>query len=348
MEKRSMIKPIKLGIIGLGRAGYGMHLPEMANKGLFEICAVCDVEDDRLEKMKKEYGSKTYKRVEDIVEDPEIEVIDIATRSCDHFAHAMTALQAGKIVFLEKPITMNYAEAKKLFAYADSLGKNKLLIRHNRRFEAKFMEAERIINSGILGDVYYIKRSVANFDRRADWQTLSQYGGGQLLNWGPHLVDQALRFCGGEYKRMNSYTRQIAAAGDCEDVVLASFEGINGRIVEIEISGGVTIPGPNYVIYGTRGTLVDRGETYETKYLPADYAFQPIKASAHTPEGQSFGSKEPLPFVTEVKTWETNNLDHVWEYLYKTVREGAEYPIKSEEALKVMEVITEIKRQNAK
>jgi predicted dehydrogenase len=343
------MKQLNLGIIGLGRAGGGMHLNELKGKeDMFRIYAVCDIESDRLEKMNKLYGAKMYKRVEDIVEDPEIEVIDIATRSCDHFVHAMTALQAGKTVFLEKPITMNYDEAKKLFAYADSIGKNKLFIRHNRRFEAKFMEAQRIIDSGILGDVYYVKRSVANFDRRADWQTLSQYGGGQLLNWGPHLVDQALRFCGGEYKRMNSYTRQVAAAGDCEDVVLASFEGINGRIVEIEISGGVTIPGPNYVLYGTRGTLVDRGDTYEMKYLPTDYVFPPIKSSAHTPKGQNFGSTDPLPFVTEEKTWETNKLDHVWGYLYEAVREGKEYPIKSEEALKVMEVITEIKRQNAK
>lgn len=342
-----MIKPIKLGIIGVGRAGYGMHLEEMKGKGLFEIYAVCDVEDEKLEKMKKEYGCKTYKRVEDIVEDPDIEVIDIATRSCDHFVHAMTALQAGKTVLLEKPITMNFDEARKLFAYADSIGKNKLLIRHNRRFEAKFIQAQKIIDSGILGDVYYVKRSVANFQRRADWQTLSQYGGGQLLNWGPHLIDQALRFCGGEYKRMTSYTRQVAAAGDCEDVVFASFEGVNGRVVEIEISGGVTIPGPNYVLYGTRGTLVDRGNTYEIKYVPADHVFPPIKANPHTPQGQNFGSAETIPFITEEKTWETNNLDHIWGYLYETVREDKEYPIKSEEALKVMEVITEIKHQNS-
>jgi len=343
-----MIKPIKLGMIGLGRAGCGMHLKEMNDKkGLFEICAVCDVEDDRMEKMKNEYGCKTYKRVEDIVEDPDIEVIDIATRSCDHFVHAMTALQAGKTVLLEKPITMTYDEAKKLFAYADSIGKNKLMVRHNRRFEAKFMEAQRIIDSGLLGDVYYIKRAVQNYDRRCDWQTLSQYGGGQLLNWGPHLIDQALRFAGGEYKRMSSYTRQIAAAGDCEDVVFASFQGINGRLVEIEISGGVAIPGADYIIYGSRGTLIDKGETYEIKYLPEDYIFTPIKANAHTPVGHAFTAKEKLPFVIEERTWETNRLNHIWQYLYDTIRDGKDYPIKAEEALKVMEVITEIKHQNA-
>lgn len=341
-----MIKPIKLGMIGLGRAGYKMHLNEMRDLGLYEIAAVCDVESDRLEKMKNEFGAKAYLRVEDIVEDPDIEVIDIATRSCDHYKHAMTALQAGKTVLLEKPITMNYDEAKRLFEYADSLGQNRLFIRHNRRFEAKFIEAQELIASGILGKVYYIKRSVTQYDRRRDWQTISQYGGGQLLNWGPHLIDQALRFCGGDYKRMNSYIRQVAAAGDCEDVVLASFEGVNGMIVDIEISGGAAIKAPEYIIYGDRGALVDKGDTYEIRYISPDYALVPVKANPHTPEAAGFAPAEDIPFITEERTWKKWDLNHIWKYLYETVREGKPYPIKSEEALKVMEVITAIKRQN--
>ena len=52
--------------------------------------------------------------------------------------------------------------------------------------------------------------------------------------------------------------------------------------------------------------------------------------------------------VKQERTWETNKLYHVWQYLSDIVRDGKDYPIKSEEALKVMEVITEIKRQNAK
>lgn len=341
-----MKNPIKLGIIGVGRAGYGMHIPEMKDKGLFDIYAVCDVEEERRIKMANEYGAKTYARVEDIVEDPDIEVIDIATRSCDHFIHAMTALQAGKTVLLEKPITMNYTQAKKLFELAEKCGKNKLMIRHNRRFEAKFMEINDLIANGTLGDVYYIKRAVTQFDRRRDWQTISQYGGGQLLNWGPHLIDQALRFCGGEYKRMNSYTRQIAAAGDCEDMVMASFEGINGRIVDIEINGGAAIKQPEYIVYGTRGALVDKGDTYSIKHLPLDYKFTDIKANPHTPAGSSFGAGDQLPFIEEDRTWQTNKLDHIWQCVYDTVREGKEYPIKSEEALKVMDVISQIKHQN--
>lgn len=342
-----MKNPIKLGMVGIGRAGYGMHLAEMGDKGLYDIVAVCDLEADRTAEMHEKYGSKQYSRVEDIVEDPDVELIDIATRSNDHFIHAMTALQAGKAVLLEKPISLTYDQAVELFTFAEKCGKDKLFIRHNRRFEAKFMEVNKIIASGELGDVFYIKRCHTQFSRRADWQTLSQYGGGQLLNWGPHLIDQSLQFCGGDYKRMLSHTRLAAAAGDCEDVIFASFEGVNGRIVEMEINACSTIHMPEYIVYGTRGTLIDKGETYRINHLPLDYEFSEIKASAHTPKrGASFGSNEVLPFVDEERTWETNDLDHIWQYVYETIREGAVYPIKSHEALKVMEVISEIKKQN--
>ena len=342
-----MNTPIKLGIVGLGRAGYSMHLAELKGKeDMFNIFAVCDSEDDRCENMKAEYGCKTYKRIEDIVEDPDIDIIDIATRSCDHYKHAKTALEAGKTVFLEKPMCQTYEEAKRLVELGEATGERKLFIRHNRRFEAKFMHINKIIDSGILGNVFFIRRSVCGFDRRKDWQTLSQYGGGQLLNWGPHIVDQALRFSGGDYRRMFSLTRQIAAAGDCEDFIVATFEGVNGRTVEIEISGGTALSVPEYIAYGTRGSLISQGDTFEIKYMPEDYSLPNVPASPHTPEGAKFAPGEQIPFITETREWETNALDHTWVYLYEAVRCGKEYPISNAQALKVMQTICEIKKQN--
>ena len=344
-----MNKPIKLGMVGLGRAGRTMHLEELEGKdSLFEIYAVCDLEIERCEEFKEKFGSKIYKNIEALVEDPEIEVVDIATRSADHYKHAKTALDAGKTVFLEKPMSESYEEAKKLIALGEKFGERRLFIRHNRRFEAKFMHLNKIIDSGILGEVFFIRRTVANFDHRKDWQTISQYGGGQLLNWGPHIIDQALRFCGGDYKKLFSVTRQIAAAGDCEDFIIATFEGINGRTVEIEISGGTALSVPDYIAYGTRGSLISRGDTYEIKYMPSDYNLPSDAPNPHTPSGVTFSSNEEIPFVTETLPWETNFLDHTWRYLYSAVREGKDYPIKSSEALKVMQTISEIKRQNEK
>ena len=341
------MKKLRLGLIGLGRAGYGMHLPELKGKeDMFEIYAVCDIEPDRCENMAKEYGCKTYARVEDIVEDPDVDVIVVATRSCDHFKHAKTALDAGKLVFLEKPMCTTYSDAKQLMEIAEQYGERRVFVRHNRRFEAKFMQLNRIIESGILGDVYYIKRSVSSYDRRCDWQTLMQYGGGQLLNWGPHLVDQALQFCGGDYKRMMSVTRQIAASGDCEDYVSATFEGINGRQVVIEISGGTALKVPEYVVYGSRGTLYDNGATFTLNCAPEDYVYPPVVSSPHTPEGAMFHPSPKVPFEAKEVEWETNSLDQTYVYLYEAIVNGKDYPIKTAEALKVMETLTAIKEQN--
>jgi len=342
-----MNTPIKLGMVGLGRAGYSMHLDELKGKeNLFTISAVCDVEQDRRENMQNTYNCKAYGNIEDLVEDPDIEVVDIATRSCDHYKHAKTALDAGKIVFLEKPMCQTYEEARQLIALGEKHGERRLFIRHNRRFEPRFMQLNKIMNSGILGEVFFIRRSVTGFDHRCDWQTLSQYGGGQLLNWGPHIVDQALRFCGGDYTRLFSVTRQIAAAGDCEDFIVAAFEGINGRTVEIEISGGTALDVPDYIVYGSRGSLISRGDTYEIRYLPADYQLPDTPANPHTPVGAKFQSGPKIPFITEEHPWDNGPLDHTWVYLYEAVREGKDYPIKSEEALRVMQAICEIKKQN--
>ena len=292
--------------------------------------------------MQAEFGCRGYDKIEELVLDPEVEVVDIATRSCDHFKHAKIALDAGKLVMLEKPMCTSYKEAEFLMKLADQDGKRRLFVRHNRRFEAKFMQVNKIIESGILGEVFMIKLARGGYERRKDWQTLSQYGGGQLLNWGPHIIDHSLQFCGGDYKNLTAHTRQIAAAGDCEDYIHAVFEGINGRIVQMEISGGTARKNrlPQYEIYGSKGTLVDNiYPACELKELVAEIATPSAKAG--------FAGEDAPNWITEEKVWDTNTLDHVWPALYEAVRNGVDYPIKSAEALKVMETISEIKSQNA-
>ena len=92
-----MSNPIRIGIIGLGRAGYAMHSRELASrKEKFTFVAACDIIEERATSFAAEFGTKAYTNIEDLINDPEVEVVDIATRSCDHYAHAKMALLAGK------------------------------------------------------------------------------------------------------------------------------------------------------------------------------------------------------------------------------------------------------------
>ena len=344
------MKPIKLGIVGLGRAGNGMHLPELSDKAdMFEIAAVCDLIPERREEAAKKFACKSYASIEELIADPDVEIVDIATRSCDHFRHASMALKAGKNVFLEKPICCNYADAKALMELADSLPNVKLYVRHNRRWEDKFVKTMNLIDSGLLGNVFEVKLTRNGFTTRNDWQTIDKYGGGQLLNWGPHVIDQALRFCGGDYTDLYCETRQILASGNCEDHIKILMTGINNRIVDLEISSGVAARTPQLMAYGDRGIVYDmgdHGEFLKWRYVKPGTEIEKLPASEETPGATpNFKTTPPIEWVeggSFVNLFE-ERLDETWVAMYEDFRLGKPYPILHEQALKVVEVIDKVK-----
>lgn len=334
-----MDNPIRIGIVGLGRAGWSMHGPELAGmESKFQFVAACDILADRRERMAAKHGCKTFERIEDLVADPEVELVDIATRSSDHFAHAVTALRAGKYVFLEKPMCTDYEEALRLKDLnAETNGK--LFIRHNRRFEPCFLHVREIIASGILGDVFEIKLTRSWYGRRDDWQALKRFGGGLLLNWGPHIIDHALQLLESPLKTLWSDLRLICAAGDAEDHIKLVFTGMNGRVVDMELTGGSVVPTPEVVLLGTRGGLASDGSSITLKYLDPGRPLPPLAAVPGTP-GQSFGSEETLPWIEETIPVNPQKQYDIWDELYSAIRCGTTFPISMEEATEVMRVVS--------
>ncbi|MBR6558725.1 MAG: Gfo/Idh/MocA family oxidoreductase [Clostridia bacterium] len=341
-----MEKPIRIGLVGLGRAGHGMHKKELETRqDKFHFYAVCDVIEERTKPFVEAFGSKPYTSYEEMLKDENVELISIATRSCDHYKHAKMALLAGKDVMLEKPFCMHPEESRELIALGSQPAGPHLYIRHNRRFEKGFCKAMEIIDSGILGDVFEIKLSRNSYQRRCDWQTISEFGGGQLLNWGPHIIDHSLRFCGGTYTNMYSAIRHVAAAGDCEDHIKIVFTGVNGRIVDMEISGGAALPTPEYRIYGSRGALVSENGEFSVKYLDPKVELAPVVADPETPgAGTGFGNNETLSWIEEkIPFGEGDGTARIWDALYDTIRHGVKFPIALSEALSVIEVIEKVK-----
>ncbi len=345
------MKPIKLGVVGVGRAGYGMHCEEIRNKkDKFQITACCDLIKERNEKMAEEYGCKTYDEISKLIQDPDVELVDIATRSCDHFEHAKMALLAGKDVLLEKPMCENVEEARILKELGSKPDGPRLYARHNRRFEYNFLKIQEIIKSGILGDTYEIHLTRNSYSRRDDWQTIQKYGGGQLLNWGPHIIDQSLRLLESPVKKLNSTIRQTVAAGDCEDHLTITFVGENNRLVCMQISGGMALPTPEYRVYGTRGALQIVDNVIELRYIDPAQILSPLTANPDTP-GQSFGatntfaSAETLRWIHEKIDERSEDLSIFWDYLYDSYRNQKPFPITLDEAVEVIDVVTKVKAQ---
>ncbi len=345
-----MAEKIKVGVWGLGRAGYGMHFPELDRfPELFEIVAGCDISEERREaSAKKKPNLRIYDNSVDFLKDAEVELVTVATRSPDHVKHAIEAVQAGKLVMVEKPLACRLEDALELQKVSDA-NPGRVFVRHNRRFEPAFEHIREIIKSGKLGNIFEIKLCRHSFQWRADWQTILDCGGGQLLNWGPHLVDHALQFLESPVKELWSDLKLVAAKGDAEDHLKIIFKGENGRIVDVEISGGISMPDPIYVVRGSRGSLISYDEKrLKLKYLNPAIPVPEIVASRENPplEGGFGGRVAPVWIEDELgvapstgdETWK------IWKYLYDAVRLGKPYPITMQQAVNVVRVIDQVKK----
>lgn len=345
-----MQTPLKIGIVGLGRAGFGMQCSELnAKKDRFEIVAGCDTHKPWLDRMKDHYPDcSIYDNMEEFLANSDIELVSIATRSVDHFDHAMAALGTGKNVQLEKPMCINYEQAVKLRKAADK-SKGDLFIRHNRRFDPDFLHVKEIVDSGILGYVHTIKLSRLGYARRDDWQVLKANGGGQLLNWGAHIIDHALQFIDAPARPVKdiwSDLKLLVSGGDCEDHLKIILKGDNDCIVDIEISGAVASPSPEYLIWGTRGSLrlLLSEQKIKLRYLDASVELDEVKVDNGVP-GNNYGrsQQDELKWVNKTLDICPSVIPDMWDELYEAVRNNREFPVKLEQAVEILRIISEVK-----
>jgi len=345
---------IKLGAWGLGRIGFTHVKHFAAQTELYELVAGCDIEQPKVDKLVAEYGCTGYTDAEALLADTNVELVIIATRSLTHVANALQALDAGKCVLLEKPIAMSYGEIEKL-RQAGRNNPGKLFFLHNHRFEPAMQQMFAIARSGILGDIAQVKLCRHHpFGRRADWQAILRYGGGQLSNWGSHIIDHAMQFIGGPVKDIWGNLKGINTIGDAESHVKILLTGENGIVVDLEISSNVALPGAFCTVYGSRGSMICPDEKQiQLRYLDPDFEFCEADAKTDSPplSGGHWRDMD-LPWRDETRKVESdvNMWVHVEietaQHLYRAVREGVPFPIANADALEVSRIIQVVKDQN--
>lgn len=353
------MEKIKVGIIGLGRAGWGMHVSELKNfSDMFEITAVCDVDSKRAKAMKERIHENVhcYRSYRDLLDDPSVELAAIACRSPEHTSYALEALRKGKYVVLDKPIALTYADGRKLLA-ASRKYPGKLFCRQNRRFEPEFNHVLNIMDSGILGNIYMVRHSVFSFQRRNDWQTILRFGGGQLNNWGPHLIDHAVQLMGDKVKHAQGILRRVTAVGDAEDFFKILLTGRNGRIVDVEFSGGAALKSNVYEVHGDRGSLIlpsGADAQIQLKYLDPAFPLEKIKADPATPaislnKWEPYRNPETLHWIEKsipVDLGNDDNISTIYRHVFNAIRKGIPYRVKTEEAVEVVRITEIIRNQN--
>lgn len=203
-----MKEKTKIAIIGLGGVAQLVHLPILTKLNSVEIPAVAEVNKTRLKTVASKFGiTKQYTDYLEMIDNEEIDAVIISTPTNTHKDIAVDCLNNKKHVLIEKPIATNYIEAKEI---DDAAKKNKkqAMIGMNFRFRPDTMLLKSLINSGELGDIFYIQCGwTRKQSSEQNWfKKKNLAGGGVLLDLGIVLLDTALWLL--DYPNIKNVTAQ--------------------------------------------------------------------------------------------------------------------------------------------
>ena len=267
-------EPIRIAIAGLG-FGEIVHIPaSLFNKDI-ELVGLWHPRQERLKEACSKHNLCAYKNWKDLVNDPNIEGIIIATPPAPRYEMALDAIKAGKHLLLEKPTCLNADEVIELQRNALKMNLQ-IAVNYEYRAVPLFMQAKRIIRDKKLDEPYFVKldwlmSSRANPDRPWNWYSDKDSGGGVLGALGTHAFDMIHWLIGPTHclSAINSTSikeRLCPLSGSnkivsSEDVSISQLQikSINNNLIPVQVNlSAVTKQsrGFSLEIYGRNGTLI--------------------------------------------------------------------------------------------
>ncbi len=337
----SMINFVVVGYGGMGTYHANGLIPQ--EKGLLQVVGTYDIDANR-QVAAETLGHATYDSFEAVLADEKVDALLIATPNDSHKDLAIAALRAGKHVVCEKPVAMNVAELDEILAVAEATG-NVFMVHQNRRWDPDFLVIRRLYQEKTIGDLFKIETRVQGANGiPGDWRHLEAHGGGMLLDWGVHLLDQLLWLVDSEIKHV--YSDLSFVLGDEVDdgfTAYITFENDVRAVVEVGTTNFTRLP--RWYVQGLEGsaTIHDwdlSGELVRATGRTDVAAPTPIQAGVGLTKTMAPPSEEATEFleIPEARA----EYAAFYHNFYQVVREGAEPIVKNTEVRRVLQLIEDI------
>lgn len=247
----------KIAIIGLGGIAQLVHLPNIAKLSNAVVTAVAEVNKSRLNTIAEKFNiQESYTDYNELFYNSDAEAVIIATPTHTHKEIALAALKAGKDILVEKPLARSYEEAKEIVAASIEF-KKKLMVGMNLRFRPDAMILRSILNSGEIGEPYYIKAGwIRRQSSAGKWVTKKEEsGGGVIIDLGIHLMDLSLWLL--NYPPVHSVSTQnfFTNTTTVEDSSISFIKLETNALLTIESSWSLPVERDTFYlnIHGTKG-----------------------------------------------------------------------------------------------
>jgi predicted dehydrogenase len=254
MEKE---RKIVAAMTSFGMSGLVFHGPLLDVHQGFHLKSVLQRTKDTAKE--KYVDIEIARTIEDLVQDPAVDLVIVNATNDTHFTHAKMALEAGKHVVIEKPMTNTIEEGKELIRLARE--KNLVLsVFQNRRWDSDFLTLREIMEEGLLGRIVEFNGSwdrYRNYIQPNTWKEEMGPGSGLLYNLGPHLIDQAIVLFGAP-DAVSADIRSMRTDSRVDDFfeVYLQYKEVK---VRMHSSYLVREPYPRFTVHGTLGSFVKYG-----------------------------------------------------------------------------------------
>ena len=216
------MKELHVGIVGLGWVAEA-HLIAFNQTNGAKVTAVCSSRNPSPAEVEKRYGVplKVYAKLEDMLADPDIDIVSICTANPLHPQQTIDAVNAGKHVYVEKPMALSYEDTKRMQAAIKQSGK-KVCVGFECRYSMQVKLLNSIFEKGLIGDVTYGEsdyyHGIGPWYRQFCWSNTAAGGGSALLSGGCHAMDALMYLMREPVLEVMSYSTKSKA--DC----FASYE----------------------------------------------------------------------------------------------------------------------------
>lgn len=331
--------PIRAAVVGFGLAGRVFHAPLITADAAYSLDVIVTGDPGRAADARRRHPRAEVVATLDEALARQLDLVVVATPPKSHVPTALAALDAGCAVVVDKPLSVDVAGGRALIERADELGQL-LTAFQNRRWDADFLTARRVLAEGMLGEPFRFESRIERWktSESRPWKAAATWreGGGVLFDLGAHLIDQALVLFGPAHV---AYAEVAQHHGAADDDVFVSLEHDAGVQSHLWMSRVVGQPGPRLRLLGTQAALtIDSGDVQEAQLADG---MTPADARYGRGDAQHDGLLGVVGDLARVSS-ERGDYPAFYAALATALREGRLPPVHPTESLAVVQLIEEI------
>ena len=336
------MKQYKAAICGYGGMGH-WHFEGICKTERVKFVGVYDIDPKRMELAKSEGFEKLYASYEELLADPDIDIVLVATPNNFHKPLVCQALEAGKAVVCEKPVAMSSAELQEMMDTAGRTG-SLFTIHQNRRADADYLAMREAAESGLLGKVFEIESRVTGSRGIPEgWRQYAVAGGGMMLDWGVHLIDQLMMMNPTPVTSVYCDMYHVAYK-ECDDGFKLILKFEDGLMATVEVGTSHYIEAPRWYVCGDRGALIIpdwscNGKIVRASQHEVTWEEEIIYTKAGPTKTMAPRAKDTIEEIPLDPDKYFSDYDIFYRNLADVLDGTAELRVKPEEAMRVMKVM---------